>query len=174
FREDEVLIEKSLGFLRTQRDQLPNAIEKLQEELKRARREVEELKMKIATGAVGSATSKGDEAREISGVKVLAKSVEGLDANGVRQLSDTLLARLKSGVVVLGRKEDGKVSLIVRSSDDVKARVPAGQVIREIAPIVGGRGGGKPDMAEGGGNAPEKLDEALQASYGVIEKLLAN
>jgi alanyl-tRNA synthetase len=173
FREDERLIDQSLGVLKTQRDQLPNAIERLQEELKRTRREIEDLKLKIATGAVGGGAN-GDEAKEISGVKVLAKMVEGLDANGVRQLSDTLLARLKSGVVVIGRKDDGKVSLIVRSSDDVKTKVPAGQVIKELAPIVGGRGGGKPDMAEGGGNQPEKLDEALQASYGVIEKLLQN
>jgi alanyl-tRNA synthetase len=173
FREDELLIEKSLGVLRTQRDQLPTVIERLQEELKRTRRENEELKLKIATGAVGSNSANGDEAREINGVKVLAKLVEGLDANGVRQLSDTLLARLKSGVVIIGRRDEGKVSLIVRSSDDVKSKVPAGQVIKEIAPIVGGRGGGKPDMAEGGGNEPEKLDEALEASYGVIEKLLS-
>jgi alanyl-tRNA synthetase len=172
FREDEKLIEKSLGVLRTQRDQLPNAIEKLQEELKRTRREVEDLKMKIATGAIGNGSSNGDEAREINGVKVLAKAVEGLDSSAMRNLSDALLGKLKSGVVVLGRKEDAKVSFIVRSSEDVKNKIPAGQIIKEIAPIVGGRGGGKPDMAEGGGNQPEKLDEALQASYAVIEKLL--
>jgi alanyl-tRNA synthetase len=91
----------------------------------------------------------------------------------MRQLSDALLARIKSGVVVVGRRSgDGKVSLIVRSSDDVKQRVPAGQVIKELAPIVGGRGGGKPDMAEGGGSQPEKLKEALEASYNIIERLL--
>ncbi|MEP6923432.1 MAG: DHHA1 domain-containing protein, partial [Pyrinomonadaceae bacterium] len=172
FREDENLIAKSLGALRTQRDQLPTAIEKLQEELKRTKREVEDLKMKIATGAVGNSDN-GDEAREIAGVKVLAKIVEGLDSSAMRNLSDTLLGKMKSGVVVLGRKDEDKVSLIVRSSDDVKARVSAGQVIKEIAPIVGGRGGGKPDMAEGGGNQPGKLEEALEASYRVIEKLLA-
>jgi alanyl-tRNA synthetase len=170
FREDENLIAKSLGVLRTQRDQLPNAIERLQEELKRTRREVEDLKMKIATGAIGNGgAANGDEAREIAGVKVLAKSVEGLDSSAMRNLSDTLLGKMKSGVVVLGRKDEGKVSLIVRSTE---TKIPAGQIIKEIAPIVGGRGGGKPDMAEGGGNAPEKLDEALQASYAVIEKLL--
>ncbi|HYP51090.1 MAG TPA: alanine--tRNA ligase-related protein, partial [Pyrinomonadaceae bacterium] len=174
FREDEKLIEKSLGVLRTQRDQLPTAIERLQEELKRTRREVEDLKMKIATGAIGNGSANGDEAREINGVKVLAKAVEGLDSSAMRSLSDTLLSKLKSGVVVLGRKDDAKVSFIVRSSEDVKNKIPAGQIIKEIAPIVGGRGGGKPDMAEGGGNQPEKLDEALQASYGVIERLSQN
>ena len=110
--------------------------------------------------------------RKYSRDEGLGKIVEGLDGNGTRQLSDTLLARLKSGVVVLGRKDEGKVGIIVRVSDDLTSRVKAGDIIREIAPIVGGRGGGKPDMAEGGGNEPGKLSEAIDASYGVIEKML--
>ncbi|MBA3634577.1 MAG: alanine--tRNA ligase, partial [Acidobacteria bacterium] len=173
FREDEKLIEKSLSFLKTQRDQLPYAIEKMQEELKRTRREVEELRVKVATGAIGATSSNGDEAREIRGVKVLAKEVEDLDANAVRQLSDNLLNKIKSGVVVIGRKGDGKVSLIVRVSDDLTDKIKAGNIIKEIAPIIGGRGGGKPDMAEGGGSQPEKLSEAIEASYGAIEKMLS-
>ena len=174
FREDERLIDASLGALNTQRDNLPNAIARLQDELKKIRKEMDELKLKIATGSIGSGpgAANGDEAREINGVKVLGKIVEGLDGNGTRQLSDTLLARLKSGVVVLGRKDDGKVGIIVRVSGDLTGRVKAGDVIREIAPIVGGRGGGKPDMAEGGGTDPSKLSDAIDASYGVIEKML--
>ena len=173
FREDEKLIDRSLSALKTQRDQLPTAIERLQEELKRTRKEIDDLKLKIATGAIGgSASTNGDEVREIAGVKVLAKTVEGLDANAGRQLSDTLLARLKSGVVVLGRKDDGKVGITVRVSDDLTDRIKAGNIIKEIAPIVGGRGGGKPDMAEGGGTEPDKLPEAIDASYKVIEGML--
>ncbi|MBV9217567.1 MAG: alanine--tRNA ligase, partial [Acidobacteria bacterium] len=106
------------------------------------------------------------------GVQVLGKVVEGLDANGTRQLSDTLLARLKSGIVVLGRKDDGKVGIIVRVSDDLTKRVKAGDVIREIAPIVGGKGGGKPDMAEGGGSEPQRLGEAIDTAYDVIGRML--
>ena len=175
FREDERLIDRSLGALKTQRDNLPNAIERLQEELKRTRREMDELKLKIATGAIGgSAGGNGDEARDVAGVKVLGQVVDGLDANGQRQLSDTLLARLKSGVVVLGRRDEDKVSIIVRVSSDLTDKVKAGNVIKEIAPIVGGRGGGKPDMAEGGGNQPENLDEAIDASYKVIETFLTS
>jgi alanyl-tRNA synthetase len=172
FREDERLIDRSLAALKTQRDNLPNAIERLQEEVKRTRKEIEDLKLKIATGAIGSASSNGDEARDVSGVKVLGKIVEGLDGNSARQLSDTLLARLKSGVVVLGRETDGTVSIIVRVSDDLTSRVKAGNVIKEIVPIVGGKGGGRPDMAEGGGTEPAKLAEAIEASYSVIEKML--
>ena len=171
FREDELLIDRSLAALKTQRDNLPNAIEKLQDEVKRIRKEMDELKLKVATGG-GGASANGDEAKDINGIKVVAKIVDGLDANGTRQLSDTLLARLKSGVVVLGRTDDGKVGIIVRVSDDLTSRVKAGDVIREIAPIVGGKGGGKPDMAEGGGTEPGKLSEAIDASYGVIEKMV--
>ncbi|MDQ2747912.1 MAG: DHHA1 domain-containing protein, partial [Acidobacteriota bacterium] len=173
FREDENLIEKSLGALRTQRDNLPSAIEKLQDELKKARRENDDLKMKIATGAIGGAASDGDEGREINGVKVIAKTVEGLDKGGMRHLSDTLMAKIKSGVVILARTEEGKVSFIVRVSDDLTDKIKAGKIVQEIAPIVGGRGGGKADMAEGGGTDASKLSEALDASYQSVEQMMA-
>jgi alanyl-tRNA synthetase len=173
FREDEKIIEQVAGNLRTSRAELPAVIGKLQDELKKARREADDLRMKIATGAANSGSSNGDEVRDIAGVKVVAKEASGLDAAGMRQLSDTLLARIKSGVVVLGRSNDGKASLIVRTSDDLTKKVPAGLIIKELAPIIGGKGGGKADMAEGGGSQPEKLAEALQASYGVIERMLS-
>ena len=172
FREGEKLIHDSLSVLKAQRDNLPNAIEKLQEELKRAKRENDELKMKIATGAIGSATSNGDEAKDINGVKVIAKTVEGLDKGGMRHLSDTLMAKIKSGVVILAKSEDEKVSFIVRVSDDLTDKIKAGKIVQEIAPIVSGRGGGKPDMAEGGGTDASKLPDALEASYKSVEQML--
>jgi alanyl-tRNA synthetase len=172
FREDEEIIGQVTSNLRTSRTELPAMIGKLQDELKKARREADELRLKIATGAAGSSSSNGDDAREVNGVRVLAREASGLDAAGMRQLSDTLLARIKSGVVVVGRSNDGKASLIVRTSDDLTKKIPAGQIIKELAPIIGGKGGGKPDMAEGGGNQPEKLSEALEASYGVVERML--
>lgn len=172
FRDDERLIDASLNALSTQRDNLPNAIARLQEELKKTRKEMDDLKLKVAIGGQGTAGGDRDETKEIAGIKVLAKQVDGLDAGGTRQLSDTLLARLKSGVVVLGRIDEGKVGLIVRVSDDLTGKVKAGDIIREIAPIVGGRGGGKPDMAEGGGTEPGKLTDAIDAAYGVIERMV--
>ncbi len=173
FREDERLIADSLNVLKAQRDNLPNAIEKLQEELKRAKRENDDLKMKIATGAIGSATSNGDEAKDVNGVKVIAKTVEGLDKGGMRHLSDTLMAKIKSGVVILARTEEEKVSFIVRVSDDLTGKVKAGEIVKQIAPIVGGRGGGKADMAEGGGTDAGKLNDALEASYKSVEQMLS-
>jgi alanyl-tRNA synthetase len=170
FRADEKLIDASLAALNTQRDNLPNAIAKLQEELKRTRKEMDDLKLKAAMGGGTAANGDSNEVKEIGGIKVLAKIVEGLDAAATRQLSDTLLARLKSGVVVIGRKDEGKAGLIVRVSDDLTGKVKAGDIIREIAPIVGGKGGGKADMAEGGGTEPAKLSEAIDAVYGVVER----
>jgi alanyl-tRNA synthetase len=172
FREAEVLVDGLSGSLRTSRHDIGGTVSRLQDELKKARREADELRLKIASGAAGT-SSNGDESREVAGVKVLAREASGLDAAAMRQLSDTLLARIKSGVVVLGRSSDGKVSLIVRTSPDLTAKVPAGQVIKELAPIVGGRGGGKADMAEGGGNQPENLTTALQKSFEVVERLLS-
>ncbi len=171
FRESEAIVERVTSGLRTSRAELPAQVERLQDELKKARREADELRMKIASGAI-STTSNGDDSREVAGVRVVAREASGLDSAGMRQLSDTLLARIKSGVVVLGRSSDGKVSLIVRTSDDLTGRVPAGKVIKELAPMVGGKGGGKADMAEGGGTQSEKLGEALEASYAIIERLL--
>ncbi|HKZ80939.1 MAG TPA: alanine--tRNA ligase [Pyrinomonadaceae bacterium] len=171
FREAEALIDHVTGELRISRAELPAYITRLQEDLKKARRETDELRMRIASGAVGASTN-GDETREISGIRVVAREASELDTAAMRQLSDTLLARIKSGVVILGRSAEGKASLIVRTSPDLASRVPAGQVIKELAPIVGGRGGGKPDMAEGGGNKADKLAEALEASYQIVERLL--
>lgn len=172
YQETEALVDAVAGELRTTRSDIPVAVERLQEELKRARREMDELRLKLAAGA-SAGSSNGDEAREVGpGVRVLAREASGLDAAALRQLSDTLLARLKSGVVILGRRSDDKASLIVRTSPDLRERVPAGQVIRELAPIIGGRGGGRPDMAEGGGSQSEKLAEALEASYQIVARLL--
>jgi alanyl-tRNA synthetase len=174
FQETEALIDQMATELRTSRTDIPATIERLQEELKKARRETDELRLKLATGAGIGSVSNGKEAREVAtGIRVLAREVEGLDPAGMRQLSDSLLARLGgSGVVILGRSAEGKVSLVVRTSQDLMKRVPAGQVIKELAPLVGGRGGGKPDMAEGGGNQPEKLAEALEESYAIVERLV--
>ena len=173
FREDEVLLEQVSSGLKTSRAELSSVIGKLQDELRKARREAEDLKLRIASGALNTSSPNGDESREVAGIRVLAHEASGLDAAAMRQLSDTLLARIKSGVVVLGRSGEGKVSLIVRTSPDLTSKVPAGNVIKELAPIVGGKGGGKADMAEGGGSQPEKLREALDASYAVVERLLS-
>jgi alanyl-tRNA synthetase len=172
FQETEALVDQISGELRSTRNDISAAVGRLQEELKKARREADELRLKLALGG-GASSGNGNDAREVEGgVTVLAREASDLDAQALRQLSDTLLAQIKSGVVILGRRADGKASLIVRTSNDLAKRVPAGQIIKQLAPIIGGRGGGKPDMAEGGGSEPQKLSEALEASYQIVERLL--
>ncbi len=171
FQEDEDILSRLAATLRTTRDALPQSIERLQEELKRTRRETEDLRLKLATGAGNS--NEDEDVREINGVKVLAREASDLDSNALRQLSDTLLARLKSGVVILGRKGDGKASIIVRVSPDLRERVQAGKLIAQLAPIIGGKGGGRADMAEGGGADVDNLEAALKESYEVVGRLLS-
>ncbi|MGB8510255.1 MAG: alanine--tRNA ligase-related protein, partial [Pyrinomonadaceae bacterium] len=174
FQETEALVDQLSSELRTSRDGISATVGRLQDELKKARRDADDLRIKIAMGAGAQTGGNGNtDAREVEGgVMVVAREASDLDASALRQLSDTLLDQIKSGVVVLGRRADGKASIIVRTSHDLKKRVPAGQVIKELAPIIGGRGGGKPDMAEGGGAEPQKLAEALEASYAIVERLL--
>jgi alanyl-tRNA synthetase len=169
FQRDEERLARLAEMLNTSPQDIPNQVERLQAELKAAQRDVEMLRLKLAGQAVGDAAAR---ARQVNGIKVLAERVKDLDATGARELADRLLQKLESGVVVLGRAEDKKVSLVVRVSKDLTDRLHAGQIVKELARIVGGGGGGKPDLAEAGGRSPEKLDEALSASAEVVERLL--
>ena len=153
-------------------DQAVEAIEKLQSEAKRLGREVTQLKTKLAMGGGGSAED--TDTVEVAGVRLARRKVEDLDKDALRGLSDSLKARIKSGVVVLASASDGKVQIVVAVTPDLTSRVKAGQIVKEIAPIVGGGGGGRPDFAEAGGKQPEKIDEMLGASEGVLARLLGH
>ncbi len=98
------------------------------------------------------------------------RKVADLDKDALRGLADSLKARIKSGVVVLASANDGKVQIVVAVTPDLTGRIKAGQIVKEIAPIVGGAGGGRPDFAEAGGKDPEKIDEMLKASEAVLRK----
>ncbi len=150
--------------------QAVETIEKLQTETKRLARDVTQLKTKMAMGG-GTATD-ADDATEVAGVKLARRRVSGLDKDALRDLSDSLKARIKSGVVVIASESEGKVQIVVAVTADLTSRVKAGQIVKEIAPIVGGAGGGRPDFAEAGGKQPEKIDEMLKASEAVLAKLL--
>jgi alanyl-tRNA synthetase len=95
-----------------------------------------------------------------------------MDKDALRGLSDSLKDRIKSGVIVLASTSEGKVQVVVSVTPDLTARVKAGQVVKEIAPIVGGGGGGRPDFAEAGGKLPEKVDEMFAATEKVLMKIL--
>ena len=109
----------------------------------------------------------------MAGVKLVRRKVADLDKDALRALADSLKATIKSGVVVLASSRDGKVQIVVAVTPDLTGRVEAGQVVKGIAPIVGGGGGGRPDFAEAGGKRPDRIDEMLAATEGVIAKLLA-
>jgi alanyl-tRNA synthetase len=142
-----------------------------EDELKRLRRELDEARMKSAASAVSKST---DQAVEVAGIKVLAQRVDNLDRGQMRTLVDNLRNKLGSGVVVLGgAQEEGKVALIVGVTKDLTAKIQAGKVVGQIAQLVGGSGGGRPDMAEAGGKDAAKIDAALQSAAEVVKGLLS-
>jgi alanyl-tRNA synthetase len=106
----------------------------------------------------------------INGVRVLARRVENMDPKDLRDFGDKLRDNIKSGVLALGSVKDDKVSLIVMVSKDLTTRFHAGTIIKEMAPILGGTGGGKADLAQSGGKDPGKLDAALDALYDAVKK----
>jgi alanyl-tRNA synthetase len=140
-----------------------------EEEMKKLRREMEQLKMKSASAATADAAG---SAVEVKGIKVLSQRVDGLDKSQMRNLVDELRGKLGSGVVVLGAASEGKVSLIVGVSKDLTTRVQAGKIVGLLAAKVGGKGGGRPDLAEAGGSDVGALDGALAAATGVVGDLL--
>jgi len=141
------------------------------EELKKLRRELDQARMKSASSATANAA---ESAVEVKGIKVLAQRVSGLDRNQMRQLVDNLRTQIGEGVVVLGTAtEDGKVALIAGVTKDLTSKVQAGKVVGALAAKVGGKGGGRPDLAEAGGSDPSQLDAALSAAAKIVEDLLA-
>ena len=109
-------------------------------------------------------------ARQISGVAVIAGRIDGLDADGLRSVADTLRTRLGSGVVCVGSVLDGKVSLVAAVTKDLTSRFPAGKLIQEVAKAAGGGGGGRPDLAQAGGKDPARLDAALELAFAFVAR----
>jgi alanyl-tRNA synthetase len=155
-------------------EQAADAAARLQQETRRLAREVQELKVKLAM-AGGAATSGGTETGEVDlgGVKAVFRSVPGLDKNALREFSDSLKAAIKSGVVVLASAaDDGRVAIVASVTPDLKGRLHAGNIVKALAPIVGGGGGGRPDFAEAGGKDPSKIEAMLAEGRTLIEGML--
>jgi alanyl-tRNA synthetase len=140
-----------------------------EDEIKRLRKELEQARMKSASATTASIE---DKVRVVNGVKVLAHRVDNLERAQLRTLVDNLRQKLGSGVVVVGSAADGNVALVAGVTKDLTARVQAGKVIGPVAEKVGGKGGGRPDLAEAGGKDPAALDDALGSVYAVVESLL--
>ena len=151
-------------------DALKAELEKKDAEIKRLARELDQVRMKSASSSTANLTEK---MKEVKGVKVLAHRVDNLERAQLRTLVDQLRDKIGSGVVVLGSASNGNVALIVGVTKDLTGRVQAGKVIGPVAQKVGGKGGGRADLAEAGGKDASALDTALDGAYSVVEGLLA-
>jgi alanyl-tRNA synthetase len=150
-------------------DALRHRITAQEEEMKKLRRELDQVRMKSASASVSDAAS---VAVEVKGIKVVAQRVDALDKGQMRTLVDSLRTKLGSGIVVLGAGIDGKVSLIVGVTKDLTSKVQAGKIVGALAAMVGGKGGGRPDLAEAGGSDVSALDGALAKAASVVEGFL--
>ena len=170
YRQQESEVAAAAAMLKTSPDGLLDKIAALQAELKEAHSQIESLKSEAAKNAMGDVT---DNVREIGGIRFLAARMEGVDANGLRELGDSLKEKLGECVIVLASVADGKVQLMATATDGaLKKGAHAGSLIKGIAKFVGGGGGGRPNMAMAGGKNPEGVDQALEESAKVLEGLL--
>jgi alanyl-tRNA synthetase len=166
-RRLEEELRQAAGLLKTG---LLETVERTDRLLKREReleKEIETLKGKLAAKDSGDLLTR---VRQVSGISVLATVVEAADVKTLRDFGDKLRDRLRSGIILLGSKADGKAMLLCLVTRDLTDKYHAGKIIQQIAPIVGGSGGGRPDMAQAGGQKPENLEQAIAKLPELIEK----
>jgi alanyl-tRNA synthetase len=157
-----------VGVAEAPADALRAKIAAQEEEMKKLRRELDAMRMKSASAAAGDATTV-----EVKGIKLLVQRVDGLERGPMRDLVDQMRGKLGSGVVVLGAVAEGKVSLIVGVTKDLTGKIQAGKIVGQLAAMVGGKGGGRPDLAEAGGSDAGALDGALAKAADVVAGAVA-
>ena len=169
YSELEKNLESAAKAAKTDTANLTAKIESLQEEIKSLHSENESLKSKLANNSIGDVMN---QAEEVNGIQILTAEVPDMDMNGLRNLGDSLKEKMNSGVVVLASAQGtDKVNLIVMATDEaVKAGVHAGNIVKAIAPKVGGGGGGRPNMAQAGGKNPAGISEALAEAKSLLKK----
>jgi alanyl-tRNA synthetase len=169
FQDATEVVHKAAGLLRASEGDVLEQIEKLLGHQKTLERQVEALKEKAANAAAGELET---QAREVKGVKVLAAQVDGMDRNQMRNLADNLRNKWKTAVIVLASAVDGNVSIVSAVTKDITGKVHAGKLAGAVAQAVGGKGGGRPDLAEAGGKDAAALPGALAAVYASVEGML--
>ncbi|MDQ2077190.1 alanine--tRNA ligase [Marinimicrobium sp. ABcell2] len=169
FDQLETLVDEAARSLKTRRSELPEKLQQLITQNRKLEKDLESLKAKLATAGSGDLLS---EAKDVAGIKVLALHLEGADAKSLRDSVDQLKNKLGSSVVALAAVDGDKVALVTGVSKDVTDRVKAGELMRHLAPQVGGKGGGRPDMAQGGGTDPTGLDAALASVVPWVQEQL--
>ncbi len=153
--------------LKVSAEELIPRIERLLEEIKEKDKQIESLKQRLLTGKAEDITA---GIKEINGIKVVAKVLEADSQKELRDAADKIRDKIRSGVVMVGAEKDGKVMLICMVTKDLTSKFNAGKIIKEVASFVGGKGGGRPDMAQGGGSKPEHLKTALEHVYEIINR----
>ncbi len=165
---DEHLIDALARRTGSSRTDLPETIDRILNRQKQLESELSELKR---TSAHSRLEELIESRRSIGDVEVVSRKVDGVDAALMRELAENIRTRLGSGVVVLGTASDSKATLITTVSEDLRTRIHAGKLVKKVAALVGGSGGGRPDFAQAGGKEPEKLDQALQEVYNIVAKM---
>jgi alanyl-tRNA synthetase len=168
FQADEAQLAFLADLLKTTQEELPDKLVKLLERQKQLEKEVAGLNAKLSLSGLDSIL---DSSIEVNGIKVITAVIPLDSAKTMREVGDKIRDRMGSGIAVLGGELKGKVSLLAIVSKDLTKQYKAGAIIKEAAAIVGGGGGGRPDMAQAGGTMVDKLPEALQAVYGIVEKM---
>jgi len=167
FQEETRELDKAAALLKGSRTDLLSRLDKVLKRQKELEKEVEALKSKLATA---QAREMLDQVRQVDGVPVLALQVPAQDPKALRDYAVKIQDKMKSGVIVLGSAADDKAMLIALVSQDLAKRFPAGEIIKELAPLVGGSGGGRADLAQAGGPDKDKLSAALKQAYEVVAR----
>jgi alanyl-tRNA synthetase len=158
--ETESRLQNISNLVRASPEDAAQKIEQLQARAKTLERELEQLRSKLASGEGADLSS---QAQQVKGIKVIAARLDGADAKGLREAVDRLKNKLAPAAVVLASVSDNKVTLVAGVTKDLVERIHAGELINEVAIKVGGKGGGRADMAQAGGNDPSRLEAALSA-----------
>jgi alanyl-tRNA synthetase len=166
--EREAELQQIAALVKGNPGELSKKIEAILQKQKTLELDIGRMKEKLASSGSGDLMGK---VVELKGVKVLSTPVEGADGKTLRALMDQLKGKIGSGIIVLGAAEGEKVSLIAGVTEDLTSRFNAGKIVSAIAPVVGGKGGGRPDMAQAGGKEPGKLAEALEKVMEIIGEM---
>jgi len=166
-RQREQILKEVSNILKGSEEDAAERVEKFLAQYRELEKKLAQAQSKLAGSQSGDLLS---QARRLNGVSVVASRVEGVDDKGMRELADRLRDKLNPAVVVLGAVQDGRVALLATVSKEATKNYHAGNILKQIAPLVGGGGGGRPDFAQAGGKDPTRLDEALQKVYELIEK----
>ena len=168
-QQQESQLKRVADAVKVQPQEAAARIVQIQDSVRHLEKELAQMKSKLANSQSGDLTS---QVKTVKGIQVLAASLEGVDARALRETLDNLKDKLNSAVIVLGAVVDGRVTLIAGVTPDLTARVKAGELVNMVAQQVGGKGGGRADMAQAGGTQPENLPSALESVLGWVERQL--